>query len=293
LTNLDHLKMFVSATETGSFSAAGRALGKGQSAISVGIANLETDLGFELFDRTTRKPSLTREGKRMLTFARAVIRQVENLDTAAQGLFEGEETRLRIALDDALFLPTLSRLLQEFGNKFPATQVEFFSNVSTDIPDIIASGSADIGLMFSGLKVQKGIEQIFIGNLPFVSVSSPNYPLRKLTTIGANDLLPHRQLLLRSTKGGALSQFPPLSTEIWYATSFHAIRELVCQGIGWAYLPDHLVTDAVSSGRLKKLKLRFEHKRWSPPVECVTPKNVHMGPALSWLSENVRNIIGN
>ncbi|CAA0098875.1 putative HTH-type transcriptional regulator YahB [BD1-7 clade bacterium] len=291
MLSLDQLNMFVVAAEAGSFSAAGRALNKGQSAVSLGIANLEADLGVELFDRTTRKPSLTRAGQRLITFARAVLSQVDDLDAAAHSICKGDETRVRIVIDDAILLPSLSRLLVEFGQKFPATQVEFFSAVSPEIPEFVAQGHAEIGLMFSSGAVQKGIEQVFIGNLPFVSVSRPDYPLAALETIGASDLLPHRQLLLRSPSGSVLDQFPSLSTEIWTAASFHNIRELVIQGVGWAYLPEHLVGHALASGQLAKLKLRFEHKHWSPPVECITHKNVSMGPALSWLSDMAKNIL--
>lgn len=283
--------MFVVAAETGSFSAAGRALGKGQSAVSLGIANLEVDLGIELFDRTTRKPGLTSGGERLLSHARAVLLQVDDLNAVAKGIFAGEETRIRIVLDDAILLPKLGGILVDFGRIFPATQVEFFSEVSPEIPEIVAQGNADIGLMFSAGKVQKGVEQVFIGNLPFVSVSGPDYPLAKFETIGANDLLAQRQLLLRSPQGSVLDQFPCLSADVWYAASFHAIRELVLQGTGWAYLPEHLVKDTIASGRLAKLKLRFEHKHWSPPVESVTLKNAQMGPALAWLSEKTKNLL--
>ncbi|MEM9631046.1 MAG: LysR family transcriptional regulator [Pseudomonadota bacterium] len=288
---MEQLRMFVAAAESGSFSAAGRTLGKGQSAVSLGISNLEVDLGFELFDRTTRKPGLTKEGQRLLAFARAALVQVEDFDAAAQGLFAGEETRIRIAMDDAILLPSLCDHLIEFGKKFSATEVEFLSAVSPEIPEIISSGNADIGLMFSGTKVQKGLEQAFIGNLPFVSVSSPGYPLAKVASIGASELLPFRQLLLRSPQGSALDQFPALSVNTWFATSFHAIRELVLQGIGWSYLPAHLVSDAIASGRLTRLNLRFEHSLWSPPVECVTLKNTRIGPVQTWLLARVKNIL--
>lgn len=291
MPSLDQLEMFVAAAESGSFSAAARRLGKGQSAVSLGIANLEIDLGSALFDRTTRKPGLTPGGKRLLVHAQAVLQQVHDLNTAAAGVSAGEETSIRMVIDDAILLPSLSRTLVAFGNEFRATQVELSSAASPEIPAIVASGDAEIGLMFSGLKVQKGLEQVFIGNLPFVSVSSPDFPLAHYETIGASDLLTHRQLLQRSAQGNALEQFPPLSPDVWYATSFHAVRELVLQGIGWAYLPEHLVSDAVASGRLARLKLRFEHKHWSPPVECVTLKNAAMGPALSWLWERARNIL--
>lgn len=291
MPSFDQLQMFVAAAEKGSFSAAARTLGKGQSAVSLGIANLEVDLGFELFDRTTRKPGLTEDGERLLVHAQAVLQQFHDFSAAASGLAANEEPRIRIVLDDAILVPSFGQVLDTFGKKFRATRIEILSAASPDVPEIIGSGSADIGLMFSALKVQEGLEQVFIGNLPFVSVCRPDFPLAAYETIGANDLLGHRQLLLRSTKGSALEQFPPLSPEIWHAAHFHTLRDMVLAGLGWAYLPEHLVSGAIASGELVRLNLRFEHRHWSPPVECVSIKNMHPGPALSWLLDRVVDIL--
>jgi len=57
--SLDQLRVFVAATDVGSFSAAARRLGRAQSAISQAIAGLESALGVQLFDRTERLPKLT------------------------------------------------------------------------------------------------------------------------------------------------------------------------------------------------------------------------------------------
>lgn len=291
MPSFDQLQMFVAAAETGSFSAAARQLGKGQSSVSLGIANLEIDFGVALFDRTTRKPGLTPDGERLLAHAQAVLQQVYDLNAAASGVSSGDETRIRLVIDDAILLPSLIQVLIAFGKRFRATQVEMSTTSSPEIPVALASATADVGLMFSTLKVQEGLEQVFIGNLPFVSVCRPDFPLARYETISANDLLSHRQLLQRSAQGDDLELFPPLSPDVWYATSFHALRELVLQGLGWAYLPEHLVSGAIAAGQLARLKLRFEHKHWSPPVELVTLKTVRTGPALSWLIETSKDIL--
>ena len=292
MPSLDHLRMFVETVEGGSFTAAGRRLGKVQSAVSQGIANLEIDLGVALFDRATRRPSLTAEGARLLAHARAVLQQADDLDAAARGLAEGEETRLTIAVDDAIMVPSLGRVLADFGERFRATEVEIHSAASPDIPDLVAHDAADVGLMFSLMVVQKNVEQMFIGNLPFVTVCRPDYPLAKLQTVRASDLLPFRQLMLRSPHGEVSGQFPPLSAQIWYASSFHAIRELVLRGIGWSYLPHHLVSEAIAAGRLATPNTVFEHKAWRSPVERVVAKKAVMGPALLWLCEELKDVLG-
>ena len=49
--SLDHLRVLVTVADTGSFSAAGRKLGRVQSAISQAVATLEAAQGVALFDR--------------------------------------------------------------------------------------------------------------------------------------------------------------------------------------------------------------------------------------------------
>lgn len=76
---LDQLNAFVTSVKCGSFSAAARQMGKAQSRISTAISNLETDLGFELFDRSARLPVLTQDGKDMFVEAQAILEQCERL----------------------------------------------------------------------------------------------------------------------------------------------------------------------------------------------------------------------
>jgi DNA-binding transcriptional LysR family regulator len=59
---LDQFRSFAAAADEGSFSAAGRRLGRAQSVVSQTLANMEGQLGLKLFDRSTRIPVLTEAG---------------------------------------------------------------------------------------------------------------------------------------------------------------------------------------------------------------------------------------
>ena len=69
---IDQLRMFVTAADAGSFSAAARKLNRAQSAISQAMAVLETVLGVSLFDRTERLPRITPAGAKLLSTARSI-----------------------------------------------------------------------------------------------------------------------------------------------------------------------------------------------------------------------------
>src|SRR5438445_6930346 len=96
--SLESLSMFAEAAALGSFSAAARKLGKQQSTVSEAIANLEIDLGVTLFDRSTRRPTLTEHGRAMLVHAQQVLEASDRLDRSAQRLAGGLEAQLTLVL---------------------------------------------------------------------------------------------------------------------------------------------------------------------------------------------------
>ena len=63
---LSHLESFVKSAECGSFSAAARLMGLTPAAVSKNVGRLETGLGVRLFQRSTRRLTLTEGGQRLL-----------------------------------------------------------------------------------------------------------------------------------------------------------------------------------------------------------------------------------
>ena len=97
--SLEQFRTLLAAAETGSFSAAARRLGKAQSVVSSAIANLEIDLGLELFDRSGRYPQLTASGNMLLATAREVIAKVDAFKSQAKGMAAGLEPELSVVID--------------------------------------------------------------------------------------------------------------------------------------------------------------------------------------------------
>lgn len=289
--NIEQLRMFVTAAELGSFSACARRLDKVQSAVSQGIANLEIDLNVQLFDRTTRKPGLTKEGKHLLTFAHAILQQTFDLENASKALSNNEESVLRLVIDDGLQLARLDVIIDKFSSQFPATSLELFFAASSDIVSLITEERADIGLMYTDMSFIKEVNTCYIGNVPFVAVVSPTHPLTALKTVTASQLIPHRQLMQKGLANHQLTHLQPLSTLVWWGNDYRMLRDYVYRGIGWCFLPIHLIDKDLGSGKLHALTLSFDHKPWSVPVERVTPKNRSMGPACLWLTQQLTSLL--
>ncbi|CAM3779792.1 LysR family transcriptional regulator [Parendozoicomonas haliclonae] len=290
--SLDHLRMLVETVETGSFSACARKIGKVQSAVSQGIASLEIDMNLELFDRTTRKPTLTPEGEYVLEFARTILRQVDDLQLATASMTIGEEMRVCLAVDRAFELPRLQQLYRDFSNKYPNTELEVLSVASPDIYDLVKSGRANVGLTFAKLDIDKDVELCGIGNMPFIAVCATDHPLAQKQKIFMHDVIPYRQLLLRGASGFELGHFPKMSTLAWYSNDIHRLYSMLISGCGWAYIPAYVAEGWISKGKIERMDVLFDHKPWSPPVEIVSPK-ASIGPVTAWVIEELKSLFDN
>lgn len=288
--NPDHLRMFVETAETGSFSACGRKLGKAQSAVSQGIANLEIDLGVALFDRSTRKPGLTDAGRKLLLHAQNILLQIEELKSTADAFEQGDETEITLAIDHSLVLPRVLKILEEFKSTHKATALKILTMSSTEIIEFIQNEHADIGLMFADLTFNRKVELGFIGNVSMFTVCSPDHPLAALSSVSAMDLAGHLQIMQQGLNEVLSIDPPEVSAKIWKCNNVDLVKTLTMKGLGWSALPQHMVEPLINTGELIKLPVIFDHKDWTVHVELITAKNKTAGPGFSWLMDRLKDV---
>src|SRR3977135_1112437 len=96
---INQLRAFVAVCDQGSFSGAARELNRAQSAISPAIKALERAFDVALFERNTRKATLTSAGRSLLPDARAVISRTEEMKTRAVSIAEAGVPQVSIAVD--------------------------------------------------------------------------------------------------------------------------------------------------------------------------------------------------
>ncbi|SDJ97241.1 DNA-binding transcriptional regulator, LysR family [Ferrimonas sediminum] len=283
--------MFVAAAEQGSFSAAARKLGKAQSVVSQGIANLEIDLNLSLFDRSGRSPVLTAEGRVLFEQTQMLMLHHQRLQSSASSLGAGEESQLVLALDEVLMMPGLETILADFAQRFSSTSLEFLTVASPDVVSLVDQGRAHLGLMFSQIPYPVELDASYIGSLPFQAVVSPNHPLVGEPNLTLSRLSGHRQLQVRGTQGKPLVDFPVVSQDCWGSNNFYMTAELACRGFGWGYVPSHLVRDPAFSQRLVPLDMQSDTLEWQVPVDLVTRPGAGNGPALSWFRDKLKGLL--
>jgi len=130
LPNLTWLRSFEAASRLGSFTAAGSELGLTQAAVSNHISALESQLGHQLLERTTRKVALTASGKAYLP---AVRKALQELATSTEGLFGSRSSgtvTIRAPISEAALI--IAPALVTFRRDHPDLDLRLLSAIWAD-----------------------------------------------------------------------------------------------------------------------------------------------------------------
>ncbi|WP_397450216.1 LysR family transcriptional regulator [Pseudomonas sp. NA-150] len=281
--NLEQIRLFVSVAEQRSFSAVARDMKRAQSAVSSAIAMLEADLGVSLFERSSgRQPRLTEAGGALLEEARELLRQCERLDGRALALMRGQEASLRLAHDEAMPYQPVLDSLEALAERYPSVEVQLASGAQGDVARKLIERRADLGLLFNHEQMPEALERRVLGSVEMVTVCAVGHPLVNESRVSRQHLGRHRQLLITPQQSG----YPggeQISAQIWRADSFYVMAELLMRGLGWAWLPRHVVQYPAYQNLMVELA-----SDWTPPalvVEMVWRRDEPLGPAARWLAE--------
>ncbi|MFK0684619.1 LysR family transcriptional regulator [Ochrobactrum sp. BD67] len=281
---LEQLEAFVASADHGSFSAAARHLRKAQSAVSVLVASLEDDLDVKLFSRASRNPVLTEAGIRLLPEARLLLARREHLVSVARNFGDHVESRLVVAIDELYPEPAIATLFSAFAQEFPHVELELKFPSSTAISGLVLEGRADLGVMWRAENMPDELGFHTIGWVPLVLVCGREHPLAH-TAVSWEDLRSFRQIMARKHSDTAESRRLRVGAEVWWVESHWVILQILTRGIGWAFIPEHILQDSPLAPQLVMPKLQFDEGAHPVALELIWNKRRRQGPAAQWLQE--------
>lgn len=278
---LDQFRTFIAAVDEGSFSAAGRKLRRAQSVVSQTLANLEAQLGVKLFDRSTRYPKLTDEGRSLLIDARTVIDTIDGFKARARAMREGLEPELSVAIDVMYPMDGLIRAATHSRTAYPHTPLRLHVEALGGVIKPVLDRRCSIGVIGSLPTVPDELKAEPLCEVPFVSVVSPSHPFAgKRGIISASALTKQVQLVL--TDRTSLSEgrdYAVLSPLTWRLADLGAKHAFLRAGLGWGHMPLHMVKADIDSGALVKIRVEGMSNNFAMAMQVVFRKDEPPGPA--------------
>ena len=303
IDNLHGIRAFLKAVEAGNFSEAGKLLGMSPSAVSRQISHLEDQLSVQLFNRTTRKISLTEAGR---VYYERMHRIVGEMDEANQIVANDDHRpvgtlaiNVPIGFGEMHIIPVVNNFLK----KYPDMAINL--TMSDNVVDVIAEG-LDLVVRVGALRDSSLIARKLAPNRRILC-ASPKYVETNGAPTSLDQLKEHSCLVypymgrgdewhfaerLGEGKYGA-EQVIPVSGRL-RANNTRALYEACKSGLGLAVQPTWMVGDDVKAGRLIDL---FPSLECSPTdietaIYALYPPTRHLSTKVRIFLDFLRDQIG-
>ncbi|MDE1993879.1 MAG: LysR family transcriptional regulator [Rhizobiaceae bacterium] len=263
MADLNDIAVFVKVAQFESFSRAAHALGMPVSTVSRKVSALEDQLGVTLLQRTTRKLSLTAQGRDYYNQCSEPLTHLFDAEKVLTQTQKKPEGLLKISIPVTLGQEAFYAFISSFLDKYPRIQIDLF--ITNLFLDLIAE-NIDVSLRFGALKDSSIIAQRLGTSVRYV-VASPDYLRNRPHPEKPEDLKQHQCILLngrnnevewhlvKGRRSVKLQVSGPISSR-----DFQSVSAFTYRGHGIGLLPSTHCDEQIRNGALIRLL-----PEWSSP----------------------------
>ncbi len=150
----------------------------------------------------------------------------------------------------------------------------------------VLEGKSMLGIAGSVPDLPAGLLGDVIGQVSRVPVAAREHPLAAITESGgrlpSRALLDHIQIVI-SERGDVTPDLAVYTARKWRVTDPSTKHALLLAGIGWGYMPEHLIAADLESGALRTIQVEGLHERNRVAMMVIHRRGQRLGPAARWL----------
>jgi DNA-binding transcriptional LysR family regulator len=285
--DLNEIMVFTRVVQTGSFTAAAKALGMPKSTVSRKVSELEARLESRLLQRTTRKLGLTDAGRTYFDYGVRIVTELEEAERAVGDLRSKPRGLLRITagVSNGFLAPVVASFLA----RYPDVEIEMLCTARA--VDLVEE-RYDVAIR-NGPLADSSLVARSLGSAAWFLVATPAYLKRRGRPRSPDDLKKHDLVMfvagqmtaqLRLVRDGAAKH---VAVQPRLAVSDIDIAHTVAlAGIGIALLPAFQCIDDLRARRFERVL-----RDWSTPpapVHIVYPTSRHVSPKVKAFVEHVQ-----
>lgn len=261
MADLDNIAIFVKVAQYESISRAARSLGMPISTVSRRLSVLESQLGVTLLRRTTRRVSLTAQGREYFNQCQEplnLLQQAERVLTQAQKKPEG---LLRLSVPVALGQQSFLEFLSAFLKAQPQIRIDLF--ITNTFLDLVAE-NVDVAIRFGELRDSSVVASRIGKNVRYV-VATPGYLKGRPLPVEPADLQQHDCVMLHAknneTDWDLVNGRRKVRAHVAGPVSsrdFNTVSTFVYRGHGIGLLPSTYCDSEIAAGRLVRLLPKWQ-----------------------------------
>jgi DNA-binding transcriptional LysR family regulator len=285
--DLNAILIFASVAETGSFTAAARALALPKSTVSRKVLELEKRVGARLIQRTTRTLRLTDVGRVYFEHFARISRDADEADLAVQRMQATPRGVLRVTAP--LSFRTPGRIAAEFVKRYPDVRIEV---VCTDRNvDLVAEGF-DVAIR-AGPLTDSSLIARKVAMVKQVLVAAPAYLRRRGSPGAPLELQEHETIAFGAGPSPSVWSLHNAGESVdvrvrprLAVNDVDWMHEAARRGIGIALLPEHVCREDLHAGRLRQVLTE-----WSSgeiPLHALYPTPRHLSRKVVTFIEMLR-----
>jgi DNA-binding transcriptional LysR family regulator len=256
------LRVFLAVADELHFARAAERLHMAQPPVSRNIQQLERELGVQLFERSTRKVTLTSAGAALIAPAKEAIEALERVKTVARAAGAGEIGRVRLAYAGASSNVMVGRLARAVKQRHPGIQLELLSrHFGLPAMRLLTGGDIDLALGWWD-HIPSGVQARVIAVDELVVAVPETHRFADRDRVSIRDFEGDPFVSLAAQTGTPLLERLSLMTRnagfgadiVQYAPDSWSVMSLVSAEVGCA-LTLRSVVDGVADPHLRSLRL--------------------------------------
>jgi len=144
--SIRHLRAFIEVAISGSFTQAASNLHLTQSTLTATIKQLEEQAGLKLFDRTTRRVLLTKQGEGFLPVAEKLISDFDTAFNDLRATATQQQGQLGIAASPSMIARVLPAIIKQYHQQFPNIGISLRDDNASGIEQRVLDNDVDFGI---------------------------------------------------------------------------------------------------------------------------------------------------
>jgi DNA-binding transcriptional LysR family regulator len=272
------MEVFVRIADSGSLTAAAEALNVSLPSVVRSLAALEREVDARLLNRTTRRCSLSDEGREYYERCRRVLFEVEAADAALSARKVEPRGRLRLTAPATYGRMHVAPVVMEFATRYRSVEVELM--LLDRVVDLVEEG-IDAAVRISRLP-ESSLVAVRVGETRRVLCAAGRYLKSAGTPKVPSDLANHRCVVFSGLNsgnewpfGGEAPSRVPIRPAL-RTNQFEVALEAVVQGLGCGQFLCYQVDALIAKQQLARILRTFEPDPL--PIQIVYPHARHLSP---------------